>query len=72
MPAIPGRILLIRLRLIGDVVFTTPLLGALKRAFPAAHLTYVVERAAAPVVAAHPHLDELIVIDKSRAAFCAG
>jgi len=66
MPAIPGRILLIRLRLIGDVVFTTPLLGALKRAFPAAHLTYVVERAAAPVVAAHPQLDELIVIDKSR------
>ncbi|MEO7272198.1 MAG: glycosyltransferase family 9 protein [Vicinamibacterales bacterium] len=66
MSAIPARILLIRLRLIGDVVFTTPLLGALKRAFPAAHLTYVVERAAAPVVAAHPHIDELIVIDKSR------
>jgi len=66
MPAPPSRILLIRLRLIGDVVFTTPLLGALKRAFPAAHLTYLVERAAEPVVAAHPHIDELIVIDKSR------
>jgi len=66
MSAIPERILLIRLRLIGDVVFTTPLPGALKRAFPAAHLTYVVERAAAPVVAAHPYIDELIVIDKSR------
>jgi len=66
MSAPPSRILLIRLRLIGDVVFTTPLLGALKRAFPAAHLTYLVERAAEPIVAAHPHIDELIVIDKSR------
>ena len=39
------KILLIRLRLIGDVVFTTPLLGALKRTYPEAHLAYLVERA---------------------------
>ena len=45
------RILLIRLRLIGDVVFTTPAIGAIKRRFPDAHLTYLVEPAAAPVVA---------------------
>ena len=50
------KILLIRLRLIGDVVFTTPLLGALKRAFPDSRLTYLVERDAAPVVAGNPHL----------------
>jgi predicted lipopolysaccharide heptosyltransferase III len=60
------KILLIRLRLIGDVVFTTPLIGALKRTYPNAHLSYLVERAAAPVVAGNPHLDDLIVIDKSR------
>jgi len=55
------KILLIRLRLIGDVVFTTPIPRALKRAYPGAHLTYVVEEAALPVVAGNPHLDAVIV-----------
>jgi lipopolysaccharide heptosyltransferase II len=56
------KILLIRLRLIGDVVFTTPILRALKRTFPDARLTYLVERDAAAVVAGNPHLDEVLVI----------
>jgi ADP-heptose:LPS heptosyltransferase len=55
------NILLIRLRLIGDVVFTTPIPRALKRAFPASHIAYLVEPQAAPVVAGNPHLDEVIV-----------
>jgi lipopolysaccharide heptosyltransferase II len=55
------RILLIRLRLIGDVVFTTPLIRALKRTFPDAHLAYLVEPQALPVVRENPHLDEVIV-----------
>jgi len=56
-----SRILLVRLREIGDVVFTTPAVRALRRHFPSAHLAYVVEPAAAPVVARNPHIDELIV-----------
>lgn len=60
------RILLVRLRLIGDVVFTTPLIGALRRRFPDAHLAYLVENAAAPVVALHPALDEIIVVPHTR------
>jgi lipopolysaccharide heptosyltransferase II len=55
------RILLVRLRQIGDVVFTTPAIRALRQAFPHAHLTYLVEPAAAPVVICNPHLDEVIV-----------
>ena len=66
MSAIPTNILLIRLRLIGDVVFTTPLVGALKRTFPEARLSYVVEREAAPILTGNPHIDQLIVVDKSR------
>jgi lipopolysaccharide heptosyltransferase II len=58
------KILLVRLRLIGDVVFTTPMLRALRRNFPAAHLTYIVEPLAAPVVHRNPHLNELIVIPR--------
>jgi lipopolysaccharide heptosyltransferase II len=59
------RILLVRLRLIGDVVFTTPLLRALRRHYPQAHLTYVVEPTAAAVLTGNPHLDHLLVIPRS-------
>jgi len=55
------RILLIRLREIGDVVFTTPAIRGLRQHFPDAHLTYIVEPAAAPVVARNPHLNQVIV-----------
>jgi len=60
------NILLVRLRLIGDVVFTTPLIRALRREFHDARLTYVVEPAAAPVLQNNPHLDDLIVIPHRR------
>jgi lipopolysaccharide heptosyltransferase II len=55
------RILLVRLRQIGDVVFTTPAIRGLRERFPDAHLTYIVEPAAAPVVAGSPHLNDVIV-----------
>jgi predicted lipopolysaccharide heptosyltransferase III len=60
------RILLVRLRLIGDVVFTTPLIRALRRLYPEARISYVVEPSAAPVLHGNPHLDELIVAPRRR------
>ena len=60
------KILLIRLRLIGDVVFTTPIPRALKRNFPGAWITYLVEPHAAAVVAGNPHLDEIMVAPLPR------
>ncbi|MEO5896101.1 MAG: glycosyltransferase family 9 protein [Vicinamibacterales bacterium] len=60
------RVLLIRLRLIGDVVFTTPIPRAIKRAFPGALVSYLVEEAAAPVVATNPYIDDVIVIPRAR------
>jgi ADP-heptose:LPS heptosyltransferase len=55
------KILLIRLRQIGDVVFTTPALRALREHFTTAHITYLVEPAAAAVVQHNPNLDAVIV-----------
>jgi lipopolysaccharide heptosyltransferase II len=55
------KILLIRLREIGDVVFTTPTIRALRQRFPEARIDYLVEPAAAPVVAGNPHLSEIII-----------
>jgi lipopolysaccharide heptosyltransferase II len=58
---VPQKILLIRLRLIGDVVLTTPAIRAVRRACPDASLTYLVEPQAAAVVTRNPHLDDVIV-----------
>ena len=60
------KLLLIRLREIGDVVFTTPAVRALRRHFPAAHIAYIVEPQAAPIVANNPHIDELITLPRRR------
>lgn len=57
-----SRILLIRTSALGDVVHCLPVLTALRRRFPEARIGWVVEEAMAPVVAGHPHLDELFVV----------
>ena len=59
------KILLVRLRQIGDVVFTTPAVRAIHRRFPDARLTYLVEPAAAPVVVGNPHLDDVIIAPRT-------
>src|SRR5580765_703051 len=61
------NILLVRLRLIGDVVFTTPAIRAIRRHFPDSRISYVVEEEAAPIVRGNPHLDEVIVATSPRA-----
>jgi lipopolysaccharide heptosyltransferase II len=60
------KILLIRLRLIGDVVFTTPAIRGVREAYPDAHLTYLIEPAAAPVVTDNPLVDAVKVVPLVR------
>jgi len=60
------RVLIVRLRLIGDVVFTTPVIRALRRAYPDAHLSYLIEPAAAPVIRHHPDLNDVILAPRTR------
>ncbi len=60
------RILLVRPRLIGDVILTTPAIRAIRRRFPDAELIYLVESLAAPVVAHNPHLNDVVVVPYSR------
>ena len=59
-------ILLVRPRLIGDVILTTPSIQALRRRFPDAKLLYLVEALAAPVVAHNPLISETFVIRHRR------
>ena len=60
------RILLVRLREIGDVVFTTPAVHALRERFPDAHIAYLVEPAASPIVLGSPYVDDVIVAPRVR------
>ncbi len=58
----PSKILIVRLRRIGDVVMTTPTLTLLKEHFPKARLTYLVEGPYRRLVEGHPALDRVIAI----------
>lgn len=55
------NILIVKLSAIGDVIHTLPSLVALRRLYPDAHITWVVEEAAADLVKNHPYLDAVLI-----------
>lgn len=59
----PTHILIIRPDHIGDLLFTTPALRALRAAFPQAHIAYLVGPWAKAVVENNPHIDEVVVCE---------
>lgn len=60
------KILIIRLRRIGDIIMTTPALSALRKGFPKAFISYVVEKPFRELVEDHPELDKVIVLEKKQ------
>jgi heptosyltransferase I len=60
-PPMPVRILLIKLSALGDVTQTLPTLEAIRAIYPQAEITWLVEEAAAPILADHPALDTLLI-----------
>jgi lipopolysaccharide heptosyltransferase II len=65
-PLPADRILVTRMKFIGDVVLTTPLLHSLRAAHPSAHIAYMAEAQACSLLEHHPAIDELIGYDFSR------
>jgi heptosyltransferase-3 len=59
-----NRILVIKLKQPGDVLVSTPVIAALKEAWPGCRLTYLVPKGAEDMVADHPGLDGLLVVDR--------
>lgn len=57
---VPRKLLVIRPDHIGDVLFTTPALHALRRAFPEAHITALVGPWAAPILTRNPDVDAVL------------
>ncbi len=58
------RIAIIKPSALGDVVQALPLLPALRRRFPASHITWVIQRELADLVTGHPDLDAVIRCDR--------
>jgi len=63
-PEAVKKILLIRLRRIGDVAMTTPALVLLRNHFPTASISYIVEAPSSQLLEQHPALDEIITIPR--------
>ncbi len=57
----PGRILLVKMSAMGDVVMTLPTLWALRRRFPGAAIDWLVEAPSAGLLEGHPAIDRLLV-----------
>jgi heptosyltransferase-3 len=59
------RVLIVRLRSIGDTVLTTPSLFAIKRFLPHAQVDILLEDWVAPVLDGFEHVDNIITIERS-------
>ena len=58
------RIALIKPSALGDIVHSLPVLTALRRRYPDAHITWVVNRGYEPLLQGHPDLDATLPVDR--------
>jgi heptosyltransferase-1 len=61
-----SRILLVRTSAIGDIVFASPFLAALRQRYPEAHIAWLVEPGMAGLLEADPCVDEVILWPKTE------
>ncbi|MBS3734394.1 MAG: glycosyltransferase family 9 protein [Phycisphaerae bacterium] len=66
----PGRVLIIKPSSLGDVVTALPVLRGLRRAFPDAHLAWLLGDVFAPLLDGDPDLDEVILFHRKRLGRC--
>ena len=57
------RIAIVKLSSLGDVIHALPLASALRRTYPAAHLTWIVEAREYALLRDHPDLDAVLPVD---------
>ena len=60
------NILIVKLSSIGDVIHTLPSLSALRRLYPEADITWVIEEAASDIIKDNPCLNRTIVFHRKR------
>lgn len=62
------RLGIVRLSAIGDVVHAMPLAMALRRRYPGARITWIVEAKAAPLLLGHPAVDDVLLFPRGAGA----
>ena len=60
------KILIVKLSSLGDVIHTLPVLVPLKQKYPDAHITWLVEEEASPLLCDHALIDRVLIFPKSR------
>jgi ADP-heptose:LPS heptosyltransferase len=60
------KILVTRLRFMGDIILTTPLLSALRENYPSAKITYVAEKPYSCLLEHHPLVDEVWTLNRKN------
>lgn len=62
----PTRILVTRLKSIGDILFTLPAVHLLRENFPEAEITFLTSKEFGPLLRGFADVDEIVTIDRSR------
>ena len=65
MPAL-DRIGIVMMSAVGDAVHVLPVINALKRFRPSAHITWVLQPGPATLVRGHPAVDDIVLFDRSK------
>jgi len=60
----PERILIVRTDRLGDVILSTPVIQALREAFPAAYIAFMCRPYTKEALEGNPYLNEVIICDK--------
>lgn len=63
-PAVPHKILLIKLRHHGDMILTTPVINNLRQHYPEAEIDVLLYKETAPILANHPTIAQIHAIDR--------
>ena len=66
IPAKLDRVGIVMMSAVGDAVHVLPVLHALKRHAPASKVTWVLQPGPASLVRGHPHVDEIVLFDRSK------
>ena len=68
MSALLDRICIVMMSAVGDAVHVCPVITAIKRAHPSAHITWVLQPGPATLVRGHPAVDDIVLFDRSAGA----
>jgi len=64
----PRNVLIIKPSALGDVVHTLPVLNLLRRHWPSAQISWLIDSRFAGLLQGHPQLDQIITFDRNRFA----